>query len=116
VGQARVIDGDTIAIGAQHIRLDGVDAEELNEPNGRIAKAMTMLIIGFDPVTCKLSGYKSYERVVATCYNKNGEDIGAELIKAGRALDCARYSGGKYRSLEPEGARAKLIQKSYCWR
>lgn len=33
-----MIDGDTIAIGKQKIRLAGIDAPELNKPYGKKAK------------------------------------------------------------------------------
>ena len=37
-GKCHVIDGDTIAIGKQKIRLAGIDAPELNKPYGKQAK------------------------------------------------------------------------------
>ena len=37
-GKCHVIDGDTIAIGKQKIRLAGINAPELNEPWGQKAK------------------------------------------------------------------------------
>jgi len=112
-GPARTHDGDTIVIGTTHIRLQGVDAEELTEPNGFKARDEMRAIIGSKTITCYPEG-KSYDRVVATCFTQDGTDIGAELIRRGMALDCARYSHGKYRAYEPVGARQRLIQKAYC--
>ncbi len=112
VGRAIVHDGDTIRIGVQSIRLAGIDAEELNEPIGYKAREALVAIIGSQVVRCDPSG-KSYNRIVATCTIGN-LDIGAEMVRQGYALDCAHYSGGRYRSLEPNGARQKLIQKPYC--
>jgi micrococcal nuclease len=113
-GQATVIDGDTIRVAGAKVRLEGVDAEELNEPNGYSAKAAMEAIIAGKPVRCTLSGAKSYDREVGTCENFQGLELNAEIIRQGRALDCERYSHGKYRGLEPVGAREKLIAKPYC--
>lgn len=50
----------------------------------------------------------SYDRVVAECFLPDGRDLAAELVKAGLALDWPKFSGGKYRHLEPPDARRKL--------
>ena len=113
-GPAYVIDGDTIVVDRYHVRIAGVDAEELNEPNGLKAKAMMQYIIGGSNVTCELSGLRSHKRYVGTCKTQAFDDIGAKIIESGYALDCAHYSGGKYRKLEPPDARQRLIQKPYC--
>ena len=64
-------------------------------------------------ITAKLDGERSYDRLVGTCFLQDGRDIGAELIKKGLALDLAFFSGGKYRCLEPEGARRKLCNGKF---
>lgn len=111
-GHAYALDGDTIEISGYHIRIAGLDAEELNEPHGLEAKsAMISLLHGV--IKCNLGGLRSHGRFVGTCYNDSG-DIAAQMIAGGAALDCARYSGGKYRQYEPAGIRQKLIQKTYC--
>ena len=112
-GQAYPIDGDSVIVDGVHVRLHGIDAEELNEPNGLKAKAMMQFIIGRNEVTCNLNGEKSYERYVGTCYVK-GVDLGIAMVAAGYALDCAHYSHGMYRQFEPSDARKHLIQKPYC--
>lgn len=111
-GPAIVVDGDTLMIGTQAIRLAGIDAEELREPNGpRAAFALSALLAGRS-IQCHPAG-SSYHRLVATCF-ADGEDLGAAMVRLGAALDCAHYSNGKYRALEPSGIRAKLLQKGYC--
>jgi micrococcal nuclease len=112
-GVAVVHDGDTIRVAGASIRLAGIDAEELSEPNGAAATTAMQRIVGTEMITCVVSG-KSYNRFVATCTREDGTDIGGELVRRGFALDCAHYSGGKYRGLEPVGARARLLQKFYC--
>jgi len=51
---------------------------------------------------------------VGTCYLPDGTDIGAEIIRRGLALDCQRFSYGRYRQLEPEGMRGIIRQAPYC--
>jgi micrococcal nuclease len=112
-GPAYTVDGDTLRVAGIAVRLEGVDAEEMDEPNGPAARAVMVEIIGNDPVSCLLNGERSYNRVVAVCFVR-GVDVGAEIIRQGWALDCARYSHGRYRHLEPPGARARLLSKPYC--
>lgn len=110
---ARAIDGDTLRILGLTVRLEGVDAEELDEPNGRRARSALQDILDSGPVTCRLTGARSHGRDVATC-TTDGADIGRVMVQAGFALDCARYSGGRYRKYEPVGVRNRLTQKPYC--
>jgi micrococcal nuclease len=112
-GNAIAIDGDTVSIMGVHVRLQGIDAEELNEPHGLQAKRSLQTII-YGGITCNLTGEKSYSRYVGTCYTKDGTDIGGEMVRLGQALDCPHYSLGKYKPLEPQDIRKKLIQKPYC--
>ena len=112
IGPAYVIDGDTISINHEHVRLYGVDAEELAEPNGYAAKAHLILLIRGREVTCRWDGW-SHNRKVAVCH-AGGINLNYRMIGDGYALDCARYSDGLYRSAEPLGARGRLIQKGYC--
>ena len=111
-GAAAIIDGDTLVINQTHVRLAGIDAEELSEPNGYAAKRqLERLTEGFT-VTCTLGAW-SYNRRVGVC--TTGESsLNAAMVASGAALDCARYSGGIYRHLEPAGARDRLRQKRYC--
>lgn len=124
-GPAVAIDGDTLIVRGTHVRLWGIDAEELHEMHGYDAKnALAELIRGRE-VDCHDSGQRSYGRVVARClvpFTLNGDrgpidisrDLGQLMVNQGYALDCARYSGSAYRSAEPLGARVRLKQKPYC--
>jgi endonuclease YncB( thermonuclease family) len=112
-GVAHVIDGDTIVVEGIHVRLMGVDAEELSEPNGPEAKRYMQFLVNVDEITCTLTGERSYERYIGSCFNR-GADLAAGMVANGKALDCARYSHGKYRQFEPKDVRLRLIQKNYC--
>ena len=106
-GRCYVIDGDTIQIGDLRIRLAGIDAPELDHPWGKKAKWELVALCKGQSVTATLEPDISYDRVVATCTLPDGRDLSAEMVKRGMAIDWAKFSGGKYRHLEPEGVRKK---------
>lgn len=112
-GAASVHDGDTLRIGSQNVRLWGIDAPELEQacgakPCGMEARAALGRLIAGAPVTCTPKG-RSYKRLVAQC-SVNGRDLGAAMIRAGHAVEAARYSRGHYRAEEAlaRGARRGL--------
>lgn len=107
----KVRDGDTIEVGNVPIRLNGISAPELDQPLGGQAKAyMSDLVMG-KQVRCELNGDKTHDRFVGTCYFRD-EDIGASVIAEGLALDCPRFSGGRYAENEVSGGVMKL--PGYC--
>tara|TARA_R110000868_G_scaffold198474_4_gene444889 strand:- start:31438 stop:31971 length:534 start_codon:yes stop_codon:yes gene_type:complete len=107
-GKCYVIDGDTIVIGKTHIRLAGIDAPELNHPWGKKAKFAMVTLCRGQVITANVQEGLSYDRVVARCTLADGTDLAAALVEQGLALDWAKFSGGAYRHLEPEGVRKKL--------
>jgi micrococcal nuclease len=113
-GIPKVNDGDTIIVAGVPVRLNGIDAEELTEPHGKAARSALQKIVGAGPVVCGLTGEKTFNREVGVCFNSQNQDIGAELVRQGHALDCGYFSNGRYRSLEPSDVRSKLVAKSYC--
>jgi endonuclease YncB( thermonuclease family) len=113
-GVPSIHDGDTITIKHQHIRLYGIDAEELHEPHGDAARLALVGIINNQPVTCTHTGHNTHNRIVARCRTQEGRDIGEMLVRAGQVLDCKKYSDGYYRRYEPLLIRSVLIQKPYC--
>lgn len=116
-GSAYVRDADTVVVAGTPVRLNGVDAPETSNRYGRAAKAFMERLLRGRTVTCVLTGDRSYDRWVGTCFveaDRQIVDIGAIVIANGHALDCRRYSKGRYRSLEPAGARSRLPQARYC--
>jgi micrococcal nuclease len=110
-----VRDGDTIEVGKIPIRLNGVSAPELKEPLGKASKKfMRDLVLG-KLVRCELNGKKTYDRLVGICFLK-GKDIGVAVIKAGLALDCPRYSDGRYKAVETAAGRERIKLPRYCKR
>ena len=109
----KVRDGDTIEVGRIPIRLNGVSAPEMNELLGPKSKAFMVDLVMGKRVHCDMNGNKTHDRYVGICYLK-GEDIGMAVIKAGLALDCPRYSGGRYQAAEKAEARRRIKLPGYC--
>lgn len=99
-GQARVIDGDTLEVGAVRIRLHGVDAPESRQsclaggrrwPCGeRATRALVGRIAG-RALSCEERDRDRYGRVVAVC-RAGGEDLNRWMVSRGFALAYRRYS------------------------
>ncbi|NBB70689.1 MAG: thermonuclease family protein [Alphaproteobacteria bacterium] len=115
VGEARVIDGDTIAIAGRKFRLEGLHAPEVDEPGGTAATRFMRDLLSDRRVACAPTGDRSYDRLIAVCRLADEGDIAAALVKAGLGRDCARYSGGRYAHFETS-AGARLPLPGYCER
>ena len=119
VGSAQIRDVDTIVISGVPIRLNGVDGPELGTSVGRDARRWMVNHLRDRTVACFLTGAKTYDRHVGTCYIRNSAtnrwvDIGASAISAGHALDCRRYSGGRYADLETPAGKSRIKRAGYC--
>lgn len=108
-----VRDGDTIEVGKIPIRLNGVSAPELNEPLGPQSKQFMTDLVGGKSVSCELTGARTYDRLVGTCY-LNGKNVGVAVMGVGPALDCTRFPGGKYAKFEMAAARGVIKLPQYC--
>lgn len=106
-------DADTIVVDGTPVRLNGVDAPELGRPAGRDARRWMVNYLSGKTINCDLNGARTYDRWVGVCF-ADGEDIGAAVIAAGHALDCRRYSDGRYAKLETSAAKSRLRRASYC--
>ena len=101
-GVASVIDGDTLEVQGQRIRLHGIDAPESRQlcrldgkpwQCGKDAANALADKIARRPVTCEDLGRDRYKRIVARC-SVAGEDLGAWMVANGLALAFRRYSLG----------------------
>jgi|CXWL01.1.fsa_nt_gi endonuclease YncB( thermonuclease family) len=111
-GVASVVDGDTIEIHGERIRLSGFDAPESGARCGRsnvynLAANALADRIGSSTVTCTATGRDAYGRTTADC-SVDGVDLGERMVGAGWARDWPRYSGGRYAAAEAQ-ARAEGI-------
>jgi endonuclease YncB( thermonuclease family) len=113
VGIASVIDGDTIEIHGQRIRLAGIDAPESSARcrDWNVYRAAADELserIGGRTVTCTITGAPDrYGRQVAQC-SAGGVDLNAWMVTQGFARDWPRYSGGAYAQAE---ARARAAER-----
>ncbi|MEM6834098.1 MAG: thermonuclease family protein [Pseudomonadota bacterium] len=113
VAGVQVRDADTIVVDGTPVRLQGVDAPEMEYRSGQDARRWMVRYLQDKAVSCELTGERTYDRYVGVCY-ADGTDIGAAVIAAGHALDCARFSGGRYADLETPAAKARLKRARYC--
>ena len=115
-GRASVIDGDTIEIHGERIRLEGIDAPESNQPCthkdtgqtwrcGQRAAIWLSDTIGAETVICVEAGRDRWQRMLAHC-TVGGNDIGAELVRNGWAMAFVRYSK-EYVQQEAEARTAR---------
>ena len=92
-----VIDGDTLQIGNERIRLHGIDAPKSQQrcadgwQAGQAAtRALAGLVSGGAP-SCERITTDRYGRTVAVC-RVNGQDIGAAMVRSGQAWAYIEYS------------------------
>lgn len=114
-GRADVLDGDSLRIGEQEIRLHGIDAPEYrqiclqgDQPRRCGIEALRALeqMIGTNPVHCTWEERDAYSRALGTCY-VNGENLNARLVAAGLAVAYTRYSS-RYASEQRHARDAAL--------
>src|SRR6202000_1787668 len=104
IGQASIIDGDTLEIHGTRIRLWGIDAPEstqlcrgedsLQYRCGAKAANDLDAFIARRPVNCIPMNLDQYGRTVATC-SVGDADLGEWLVDNGLALDWPRFSKGR---------------------
>ena len=110
VGASRIIDGDTIDVWGQRIRLQAIDAPERDQTcrdaQGRkwtcglaAARELRRRIDGQE-LTCEPSGLDRYQRVLAICFLRDGSDLNAWMVRQGWAL--AFRSSTRYRAEQNE--------------
>ena len=93
----RVIDGDTLVLRGETIRVENIDAPEAMPRSrcwaeARLAREATFALElavanwAIIPPVITRSGKDQYGRTLATLQSPGGEDIGEELIKSGLAV------------------------------
>jgi endonuclease YncB( thermonuclease family) len=115
IGQASVIDGDTLEIHGTRIRLWGIDAPEstqlcrgedsLRYQCGAQAANDLDAFIARRPISCVPMNLDQYGRTVATC-SAGGVDLGEWLVSSGLALDWPHFSKGRYEAAQHNAERA----------
>nr|WP_245510014.1 thermonuclease family protein [Rhizobium leguminosarum] len=126
LGRASVIDGDTIEIAGQRIRLNGIDAPEswqaCHDAAGRpyrcgkdAAFALDEFLSKSRPIRCVGHGKDRHRRVVADCFRADGQSVNSWLVRQGWAIDWFRYSKGVFRGDQAiaQAARAGVWRGSF---
>jgi endonuclease YncB( thermonuclease family) len=96
-GTAHVVDGETVDLAAQRIRLYGIAALELNQTcrdgwGGADALRHLEDLIGHKPVKCNVYDRDNYGRPVAICYNAQGVDLNEMMVRDGYAYAYVYFS------------------------
>jgi endonuclease YncB( thermonuclease family) len=114
-GRASVVDGDTIEIRGERIRLFGIDAPESGQPctiqgkTSLIGKDAAFALadkIGGQVVECRPRDRDRFNRPVAVCF-VGGEDINGWMVTNGWAL-AYRYYSRDYVSQEEQASKRKV--------
>ena len=100
LGKARIIDGDTIHIGINKIRLHGIDAPEqdqnciLNNKKWECGKQSTIFLsklIENKNIICNIKDIDKYKRLIAVCF-LDSLNINKFIVKSGWAIAYRYYS------------------------
>ncbi|MCF6321600.1 MAG: thermonuclease family protein [Rhizobiaceae bacterium] len=133
VGKASVVDGDTIRINGQKVRLHGIDAPETSQrcistTGVRIrcgvqsARYLKRILRNNAEVTCKFVDRDRHGRFVGDCYRGDGKSLSAAMVRAGHALDWPKYSRRAYSTqqnrarVEKRGLWASRFEKPWDYR
>lgn len=100
VGKAKIIDGDTIYINKNKIRLHGIDAPEINQPCilenkkwlcGKDSANELVKITNNQIINCNIISTDKYKRYIAICY-ANKININQIMVRKGWAIAYRYYS------------------------
>ncbi len=124
-GETRIIDGDTLAIGAERIRLLGIDAPELAQvcldgetPRncGQAAKAELAAMAALGRVECSGHSKDKYGRLLAVC-TSGGRELNAAMVRSGQAVSYGGYAAEeRFAQAERRGLWAGTFDRPQNWR
>ena len=111
IGLATIVDGDTLDIGDNRYRFDGMDTPERGSYCGDInvydeaALVLAGLVDGLN-VKCEPTGKKNGNRLIASCFalvpGVARISLSESLVAQGWARDWPKYSRGRFAALEQE--------------
>lgn len=118
VGPLTVVDGETLEIHNQRIKLWGVDAPDINQTchdgqgtayncGKEAASALSRWLSKLQPIQCEPRGNDNAGNVIAICYTSTGDDIAGWMVRNGYAIDWPKYSNGFYAVPQNEAQQAK---------
>lgn len=109
-----VVDGDTIDLNGERVRIWGIDAPDRPRRMKEAARKRAVSLIAAEGITCETgtlanmrlratnfcpSDLTSYGRTNAKCtLHKSGEDFGERMVREGFAVEHRRFDCGAYSS------------------
>ena len=118
-GTAHVVDGDTLDVAGQRVRLIGIDAPEgrqVCQRDGRPwrcgddAKDTLESLVATRAVTCDVKGHDRYRRALAACA-AGGVDVAREMVSLGMAVAYYPARGVRGPAYDDEEAEAEAAQR-----
>ncbi len=114
-GRVVVVDGDTLALGTEILRLFGIDAPEAGQTctdaagrdydcGAAATRALEAMVAG-GRIDCTGDERDRYGRLIAVC-RRDGRDLNRAMVDAGWARASVRYSGA-YAAQESAAASAR---------
>ena len=101
-GPFYVIDGDTLSVDGERLRLRGIDAPEMGQACrdeagetwacGQAARHALLRLVDRDDVQCRGAGHDRYGRLLVECDAK-GRSINGSMVAQGMALASGGYQG-----------------------
>jgi endonuclease YncB( thermonuclease family) len=99
-GHAFVVDGDTLRLGGERVRLLGIDAPERAQtctdasgapwPCGEAARRYLEGLLEAGDIACQPQGRDRYGRLLAHC-RQGGDDLSRQVVRAGLAVADGEY-------------------------
>jgi endonuclease YncB( thermonuclease family) len=125
-GPYHVIDGDTLSVGEDRLRLEGIDAPELDQTCkyrdgshwacGREAKKRLGELVHEDQVECLGQKRDRYRRLLVHCRSSD-KDINAAMVRQGMAVSSAAYGQEQAAARRQElGLWAGQFEQPRAWR
>jgi endonuclease YncB( thermonuclease family) len=114
-GRATAIDGDSLRLGSQELRMRGIDAPEGRQdcqrngqswPCGREAASALRRLVEAGPITCRIERQDQHNRGLAVC--RRGEiDLNAAMVSEGWAVAFDRGADALYKREEQQARRER---------
>jgi len=125
-GRATAVDGDTLRLDGERVRILGIDAPELEQDCtdasgaqwscGQVARTRMAELLKGGSIDCRQEGHDRYGRVLAHCSN-GPVDLGKTMVRAGLAVADGDYFGDEAQARNDKaGIWAGLFIQPVEWR